>query len=114
MKYGIEISYDEAMELVKSGSSVYVFMNSPADMEFVKAVFYREKAVYPIEFNEARAIAFNYKDSSLSSQYGIKYSNAVLVCPHGNTSLRFAKALAELGITSYSLRGGITALKEKA
>ncbi len=114
MKYEIEISYEEAIELVKGGSRIYVFMNGPSDLEFVREVFGAEDAICPIDFNEARAIAFDYKDSSLSSQYGLKYGNAVLVCPHGNTSLRFAKALAELGIISYSLRGGIAALKSRS
>lgn len=111
MKYDIEINFDEAKELAKDGSSIYVFTNGPADLEFVKAMFDKDDNIYSIDFNEARVIAFSYKDRDLSSQYGLKYSNAVLVCPHGNTSLRFAKSLLELGIPAYSLKGGIAGLK---
>ena len=48
-----------------------------------------------------------------SMQIDKEYEGAVMVCPHGNTSKRFAEALKVIGVKAYSLRKGVAGLKSQ-
>lgn len=108
----IEVDAAKGRQLAESGRNVYVFLNSLNDLEIVKYALDSEN-VQDIDMGEARTIMFRHGSKQELSQIAAKYSGSVIVCPHGRTSLEFSKALSELGISAYSLKGGIEGLKSR-
>lgn len=103
----LEIDIEKAKELAKSGNTVEVFVQSHGDVELLKDVL-ETVNVKEVNPGDARSIIMGLDDEDSLKQLAKKYSGSIIICPHGNTSLRFAKALSRLGIESYSLNGGIS------
>ena len=105
-----EIDSEESRRLAESGARIYVFINSPSDLAVVEEAL-GGKAV-SIDIGEARGIMFG-SQSFNPEAVKKKFRGSVIVCPHGNTSLMFVKALSAYGVTAYSLSGGIEGLKSR-
>ena len=107
-----EVDFDAGKKLVHSGSRVYVFINSFADLELVKEAF-GEGEVSDIDLGEARGIMFEQSRQDPKGMKG-KFDHSLIVCPHGRSSLRFVQALSGYGVKAYSLHGGIEGLKSRS
>jgi rhodanese-related sulfurtransferase len=107
-----EVDFDSGKKLVHSGSKVYVFINSFADLELVKEAF-GEGEISDIDLGEARGIMFEQSKQSADDMKG-RFDNSLIVCPHGRSSLRFVQALAGYGVKAYSLHGGIEGLRSRS
>ena len=70
--------------------------------------------VHSVDMGKRRQIMFGEGDKKSLEENGMVFRDAVIVCPHGRTSLRFANLLSEMGIRAYSLKGGIEGLKGRA
>lgn len=108
----MEIDADKAASLVKEGKSVYVFINDYGELELVKESLGATDGVHDMDIVVAREIIFN-QDKKAIEKMAAQFKDAIIVCPHGRTSLRFAMALKELGIRSYSLHKGIEGLRQR-
>lgn len=108
----LEIDKEKAAALVKEGKSVYVFINDYGELDFVKESLGAKGNVHSMDIVVAREIIFNQDKKAIEKMTG-QFKDAVIVCPHGRTSLRFASALKELGVKAYSLHGGIEGLKQR-
>ena len=108
----MEIDEEQAKVLVKEGKSVYVFINDYGELELVKESLGAKDNVHNIDIVVAREIIFNQDKKVIGKMTG-QFKDAIIVCPHGRTSLRFATVLKELGVKAYSLRGGIEGLKQR-
>ncbi len=106
----LEVGLEEAKGLVGAGSRVYVFISNLGELELVGEVLGAKDRTYGMDIGIAREIIFN-QDIKAIRKVGEQFKDAVIVCPHGNTSLRFAEALSKLGVQSYSLNGGIEKLR---
>ncbi len=104
-----EIDLVRSIELASKGASVYVFINSFADIDYVKEVL-GSGQVTDVDLGEARGIMLE-QSSEDPAEMKRKFDGSVIVCPHGRTSLRFVHALKRYGVTAYSLHGGIEGLK---
>ncbi len=109
----LEIDLEEAKKLAKSGSEIMVLIDNFGDVELVKEILEAKDNVEEIDFGEARVIVMSLGEPKDLSDLAKKYENAVIVCPHGNTSLRMANALKQIGVHAYSLRGGIAGLRAR-
>ena len=113
--YRLEVDEKQATELVKAGADVYIFWRDASDIEFVQETLHAAPGtVHDIDMSEAGKILMNLGNEGEMRQAGKEYEGSVIVCPHGNTSKRFAEALKALGIRAYSLRKGVAGLKERA
>lgn len=113
MAENLEVDSAQASKLAKSGSAVYVLMENFGDVELVKEVLKSDKTE-EIDFGEAKVIVMNLGEPDDIKDLAKKYENSVIVCPHGNTSLRMAKALQNLGVKAYSLKGGLAGLRSRS
>lgn len=104
-----EIDLDGSIELVGKGAGVYVFINSFADLDYVRETLGSEGAK-DMDLGEARGIILE-QSSEDPAEMKRKFEGSVIVCPHGRTSLRFVHALKRYGVRAYSLRGGIEGLR---
>ncbi len=109
----LEVDLEDALKLADSGSEVKVLMDNFGDLEFVKGVFNDKNKIEETDFNEARVIVMNLGDAKDIRDVAKKFENCVIICPHGNTSLRMAVALHHLGVKAYSLQGGIAGLRNR-
>ncbi len=107
----IEIDAQQAKVLAQDGKSVYVFINDYGELDFVSESL-GAKDVHNMDIAIAREIIFN-QDKKAIEKMVVQFKDAIIVCPHGRTSLRFATALKELGIRAYSLHGGTEGLKQR-
>ena len=107
-----EIDVQQAKVLAKEGKSVYVFINDYGELDFVRESLGAKGAVHNMDIVVAREIIFN-QDKKAIERMVVQFKDAIIVCPHGRTSLRFATALKELGIKAYSLYGGTEGLKQR-
>ena len=108
----MEIDVAQARVLVREGKSVYVFINDYGELDFVKESLGANGAVHNMDIVVAREIIFNQDKKAIEKMAG-QFKDAIIVCPHGRTSLRFASALKELGVRAYSLNGGTQGLKQR-
>ncbi|MDE1860726.1 MAG: hypothetical protein KGH72_03325 [Candidatus Micrarchaeota archaeon] len=114
-QYGLEIDEREAKEIAGAGAKVFVFWNSQHDLEYVEQVLgARPGNVEGMDIEAARRIVMGGEAASEVRKIGSRFDGAVIVCPHGNTSRRFAEALSAAGIKSYSLRRGLEGLRGRA
>jgi rhodanese-related sulfurtransferase len=111
MNPDLEIDLEKARALARAGKSVFVIAKDSGELELVKKVLGAGDVVYGVDFGEARRIIFKEGDRKSLEECGLMFRDAVIVCPHGRTSLRLAGALSEMGIRAYSLKGGIEELK---
>lgn len=113
-EYGLEIEANEAEQLVRDGANVYIFEQNASDIEFVQEILGAEAGmVHWIDMNDAHPIMMNYGSEEELLSMSEKYDGAVIVCPHGNTSRRFAEALKAFGVRAYSLKKGLTGLRSR-
>lgn len=109
-----EIDAGRGIELAGRGRRFYVFMNSLGDLELAREALGAGSRMEGIDMGEARTIMFMHGDRKSLREMAGKYEGAVIVCPHGRTSLEFARALSELGVKAYSLKGGIEGLRQRS
>lgn len=109
----LEIDFEKAKELAKEGRNVFVFINNVSELELVREVLGSDDHVHEVDFGEARQIIFKEGDKNDLEKRSKEFKDAIIVCPHGRTSLKFATALFEIGIKAYSLKGGIEGLKSR-
>ncbi len=108
----MEIDAQQAKVLVQDGKRVYVFINDYGELNFVSESLGAKGEVHNMDIAIAREIIFN-QDKKAIEKMAAQFKDAIIVCPHGRTSLRFATALKELGIRAYSLHGGTEGLKQR-
>ncbi len=113
MNSDLEIDLEKAKELVKDGHNVFVLINNFGELELVREIFGTTGFVRDLDFGEAKQIIFKEGYRSEIEKSAKEFQGAVIVCPHGHTSLRFAVALSDMGIKTYSLKGGIEGLKSR-
>ena len=114
MDSNLEIDFERAKELAKAGNNFFVLANDSNNLELVREVLGVEGAVHGVDMEETKQILFGEDAKKLLEKRGEAFRDAVIVCPHGRTSLRFANLLSEMGIRAYSLKGGIEGLKGRA
>lgn len=88
-------------------------MENLGDVELVKETLGVNDKVKDLDISEARTLVMHLGDHKDIIELAKEYNNSIIVCPHGNTSLRMANALSNLGIKAYSLKGGLAAIKER-
>ncbi|MDE1859867.1 MAG: hypothetical protein KGH67_05050 [Candidatus Micrarchaeota archaeon] len=110
----LEVDIDGAKKLAKGGSNIYVFAENLGDGEFVKALLEGIGRTEEVDFGEARMIVMHLGSDGDIEELAQKYADSVIVCPHGNTSLRMARSLVALGVKAYSLHGGLAGLRSRA
>ncbi|MDE1851873.1 MAG: hypothetical protein KGH69_04275 [Candidatus Micrarchaeota archaeon] len=108
----LEINADQASELAKKGSRVFVFSRSPYDGELLKEVL-GVQSVQELDINEVSPIIYGYGDRDEAQKLAASFENAVIVCPHGNTSRIMAEALLQFNVKAYSLKEGMEGLKKR-
>lgn len=113
MAEDMEVSEKEAERLAASGSDVYVLIENFGDVDLVKEVLKSRGKTEEIDFGEAKTLVMGLGEPDDIKDLAKKYDNSIIVCPHGNTSLRMAKALQNLGVTAYSLKGGLAGLRSR-
>ncbi|MFI5412943.1 MAG: hypothetical protein ACHQX1_03555, partial [Candidatus Micrarchaeales archaeon] len=102
-----EIELKDALELVKSNKSVFVWIvgwtNTPlADL---------------LEIDSSKVISANpfvIMDKETYPSELSNYERPIFVCHHGISSFELVKELANENIKGYSLVGGIEAIKSRA
>ena len=114
MNADLEIDFEKAKELARDGHNVFVFINNFGELELVKEVLGSANRVRDLDFGEARQIIFKEGEKAEIEKSAREFQDAVIVCPHGRTSLKFVTALSEMGIRAYSLKGGIEGLRSRA
>lgn len=113
MDTDLEIDFEKAREFAKAGKSFLVLANDQDELEMVKKVLGAKGGVHSADIVAARRIIFGEGDRKSLEENGMVFRDAVIVCPHGRTSLRLASLLSEMGIGAYSLKGGIEGLKSR-
>ncbi len=108
MNSELEVGLEEARLLAKKGRRIFIISDRMQDVEFVKEALCASGHADAIGFEEARSIASGAGNDNIDLE---RFSGSIIVCPHGNSSLRFAIAMHARGIQSYSLNGGIEMLK---
>lgn len=113
MAEDLEVDLNGAQKLANSGSEIIVLADNFGDVELVKEIFKTDNQVEEVDFGEAKVIVMGLGDRKDLEDLAKKYEKAVIICPHGNTSLRMANALKNMGVTSYSLKGGLAGLRSR-
>ena len=103
----IEVDLEEAKKLVAKGSEIMLFERSYAEVQVLSETFgVHEDKVRIIDMNDVQTMHMHYGEEEDIKKTAGKFSNAVIVCQHGNTSRMMAKMLAKEGVRAYSLIGG--------
>ncbi len=109
----LEVNLDGAEKLAQSGSQIRVLMDHFGDIDLVREVFKKGDKVEEMDFGEARILVMKLGETQDIMDLAKKFENCVIICPHGNTSLRVANALKNMGIHAYSLKGGLAGLRSR-
>lgn len=109
----LEIDARQASELAKKGSKIFVFSRSPYDRELVTEALGAASAT-ELDVNEISPLIYGYGDRGEAQRLARTFENAVIVCPHGNTSRIMAEALLQFNVKAYSLKEGMEGLKRRS
>jgi rhodanese-related sulfurtransferase len=110
MGNSLEVDAKEAAEITSHGAKVFVLEQEYNDIEFVSETL-KARSAERLDMNDVHPLLMSYGTEEELKKIGKKFDGAVIVCPHGNTSLRLAQALSTIGIKAYSLRKGIAGLR---
>ncbi len=107
----LEIDLEQAKALANDKSKIFVLEQNVGDLEFVQETLDGKNGAESLDIGEAKALVMGLGDDEDLKGLADKYEGAVIVCPHGNTSLRIASALQRMGVRSYSLRKGLAGMR---
>lgn len=102
-----EIGVEEAMNLVNSDKSVFVWIGGWTNTPLAELLQIDGKKV--IDVNPYQVLDKESYPSELK-----QYDRPIFVCHHGIASYELVKELSTMDIKGYSLMGGIEALKSRA
>ncbi len=102
-----EIDLNHALELVRAGKSIFVWIGGFTKTPLAKLLGLDDGKVV-----DAEPYALLDRDAYPSSLR--TYAKPIFVCHHGVTSHKVVKELGKLGIEGYSLAGGIEGIKGHA
>lgn len=101
-----EIELETALDLVRSGKSVFVWIGGWTNTPLAELLELDEKNVVAVE-------PYELLDSDRYPKELLKYDRPVFVCHHGISSYELVKALGAMGVKGYSLAGGIEGIKQR-
>jgi len=100
-----EIELKEAMELVNSNRSIFVWIGGYTTTPLADL----------LEIDGSKVVEespFELLDRAAYPDVLKRYERPIFVCNHGITSYELVKELANMGIKAYSLAGGIEGIKQ--
>ena len=100
-----EIELREALELVNSGKSIFVWIGGWTTTPLAGLLGIDESKVM-----EASPFQLILDNKSYPEELK-KYDRPIFVCQHGLSSYDLVKELATMGIKAYSLKGGVEGIK---
>ncbi len=114
MEYNEEVSLEQAKEVAKTSRKAFVLAENYADLELVAELLgISESEVAMLEMDDLYPLVMEFGEEEELKAKASKYSNSVIICPHGNTSLKLVRAIKHLGVDAYSLKGGVAELKKR-
>ena len=114
MEYNDEVSLEEAKEIAKLSRKAFVLAENYADLELVAELLgLGEGEATMLEMDDLYPLVMEFGEDEELKAKASKYSNSIIVCPHGNTSLKLVRAIKQLGVGAYSLKGGVAELKKR-
>ena len=114
MEYKEEVSLEEAKEIAKVSRKAFVLAENYADLELVAELLgMGEGEVTMLDMDDVYPLVMEFGEEEELKAKASKYSNSVIICPHGNTSLKLVRAIKMVGVGAYSLKGGVAELKKR-